>query len=76
MRLMTKYFLHHQLTVVYFLSYCNCTCCQASTRCLIEVEMAKDKRSEDAILAGFYETIEKTNVENIIDEILAGLSED
>jgi hypothetical protein len=25
MRLMTKYFLHHQLTVVYFLSYCNCT---------------------------------------------------
>jgi hypothetical protein len=38
--------------------------------------MAKDKRSEDAILAGFYETIEKTNVENIIDEILAGLSED
>jgi hypothetical protein len=38
--------------------------------------MAKDKRSEDPALAGFYEAMEKSNVEKITDEILAGLSED
>jgi hypothetical protein len=38
--------------------------------------MAKNKRSEDAILVGFYEAMEKTNVEKITNEILAGLSED
>jgi hypothetical protein len=38
--------------------------------------MAKDKRGDDVALAGFYESMEKTNVEKISDEILAGLSED
>jgi hypothetical protein len=38
--------------------------------------MAEDKRSEDPTLAGFCKAIEKTNVEQITDEILAGLSED
>jgi hypothetical protein len=31
--------------------------------CLIKVEMAEYKRSGDAALAGFYEDMEKTNVE-------------
>jgi hypothetical protein len=37
----------------------------------ISAEMAKDKRSEDRALA-----MERTNVENISDDILAGLSGD
>jgi hypothetical protein len=36
--------------------------------------MVEDKRSEDPALAGFYEAMERTNVVNITDEILAGLS--
>jgi hypothetical protein len=42
----------------------------------INAEMAEDKRSEDPALGGFYEAMERTNVENITDEILAGLSGD
>jgi hypothetical protein len=38
--------------------------------------MAEDKSSEDPALAVFYETMERTNVEKITDEILAGLSKD
>jgi hypothetical protein len=38
--------------------------------------MAEDKRSEDHALVGFYEAMERTNVEKITDEILAGLSRD
>jgi hypothetical protein len=38
--------------------------------------MDEDKRSEDAILVGSYEAMEKTNVEKITNETLAGLSED
>jgi hypothetical protein len=38
--------------------------------------MAKDKRSEDAILARFYEAMEKTNVQKMTNEILAGLPQD
>ena len=38
--------------------------------------MAKDKRSKDPALAGFYEAIEMTSVEKITDEILPGLFED
>jgi hypothetical protein len=41
-----------------------------------KAEMAGDKRSEDPALTGFYEAMERTNVEKIIDEILAGLFED
>jgi hypothetical protein len=39
---------------------------------LVEVEMAQDKRIEDSTLAGFYEAMEKSNIEKITDEILAG----
>jgi hypothetical protein len=38
--------------------------------------MAEDKRSEDPALARFYESIERTNVEKITDEILPRLSGD
>jgi hypothetical protein len=38
--------------------------------------MAKDKRSVDPTLASFYEAMERTNIEKITDEILAGLSGD
>jgi hypothetical protein len=38
--------------------------------------MAKDKRSKDPALAGFYEDMERTNTEKITIKILAGLSED
>jgi hypothetical protein len=33
-----------------------------------------DNKSVDSALAGFYETMERTNVEKITDEMLAGLS--
>jgi hypothetical protein len=39
-------------------------------------EMAKDKKSVDPTLAGFYEAMEMTNIVKITDEILAGLSGD
>jgi hypothetical protein len=61
---------------VFFLSYCNCIRFLASAFCLIKVEMAEDKRSQDPTLAGFYEDMERTNTEKITIEILAGLSED
>jgi hypothetical protein len=38
--------------------------------------MAEEKKIADPTLAGFYETMEKTNTEKITDEMLAGLSED
>jgi hypothetical protein len=34
--------------------------------------MAQDKKTVDPILAVFYEAMEKTNMEKIIDEMLAG----
>jgi hypothetical protein len=37
-------------------------------------EMTEDKKSMDPALDGFYEAMERTNVEKITDEILAGLS--
>ena len=38
--------------------------------------MVEDKSSEDPTLASFYEAMERTNVEKITNEILAGLSGD
>jgi hypothetical protein len=38
--------------------------------------MAEDKKSADPTLAGFYEAMERTNVEKITNEILARLSGD
>jgi hypothetical protein len=40
------------------------------------VEIAKDKTSMDPALAGFYEAIERTNVEKITDDMLVVLSRD
>jgi hypothetical protein len=37
--------------------------------------MAEEKKITDPALAGFYEAIEKTDAEKIINEMLAGLSE-
>jgi hypothetical protein len=36
--------------------------------------MVKEKKSVDPALASFYETMERTNVEKITDEMLARLS--
>jgi hypothetical protein len=38
--------------------------------------MAEEKNSVDPTLAGFYEAMERTNVEKITNEMLAGLSGD
>jgi hypothetical protein len=38
--------------------------------------MAEDKKSMDPALVGFYEAMERTNIEKIIDEMLAGISGD
>ena len=38
--------------------------------------MAEDKKSIDPTLIGFYKAMERTNVEKITNEILAGLSSD
>jgi hypothetical protein len=38
--------------------------------------MAEDKKSVDPTLAGFYEAMERTNIEKITNEMLAGLSSD
>jgi hypothetical protein len=38
--------------------------------------MAEDKKSIDSALAGFYKAMERTNIEKITDEMLAGLSGD
>ena len=43
---------------------------------VIITEMAEDKKSVDPTLAGFYEAMERTNVEKITNEMLAGLSGD
>jgi hypothetical protein len=37
--------------------------------------MAEEKKIIDPALAGFYEAMEKTNMEKITNEMLAGLSE-
>jgi hypothetical protein len=38
--------------------------------------MSEDKKSTDPALAGFYEAMERTNIEKITNEMLAGLSGD
>jgi hypothetical protein len=43
---------------------------------VIITKMAEDKKSVDPTLASFYEAIERTNVEKITNEMLAGLSGD
>jgi hypothetical protein len=60
----------------FFLSHCNCIRFLALVPCFVRAEVAEDKRSEDPALARFYEAMERTNVEKIMNEILAELSED
>jgi hypothetical protein len=43
---------------------------------VIIFEMAEDKKTVDPTPAGFYEETERTNIEKITNEILAGLSRD
>jgi hypothetical protein len=43
---------------------------------VIIIEMAEDKKTVDPTLVGFYEAMERTNVEKITDQMLAGLSWD
>jgi hypothetical protein len=43
---------------------------------VITIEMAEEKKTVDSALAGFYEAMERTNVEKITDEMLAGQSGD
>jgi hypothetical protein len=38
--------------------------------------MAEDKKITDPIMFGFYEAMQKTNIEKTTNEMLAGLSED
>jgi hypothetical protein len=42
----------------------------------IITEMAEVKKNVDPALAGFYEAMERTNIEKNIDEMLAGISGD
>ena len=41
-----------------------------------EEEMYEEKKVADPFLAGFYESMAKTNIEKITKEIMADLSED
>jgi hypothetical protein len=41
-----------------------------------ENKMSEEKKVVDPALAGFYEAMEKTNIEKITNEIMANLSED
>jgi hypothetical protein len=43
---------------------------------MIIIEMAEDKQIVDLTPASFYEAMEKTNIEKIANEMLAGLSRD
>jgi hypothetical protein len=43
---------------------------------VIITKMVEDKKSVDPALAGFYEGMERTNIEKITDEMLAGISRD
>jgi hypothetical protein len=43
---------------------------------VIITEMVEDKKSVDPTLAGFYEAMERTNIEKITNEMLVGLSSD
>jgi hypothetical protein len=47
--------------------------CELRLSAVIITEMAEDKKSSDPTPAGFYEAIERTNVEKITNEMLAGL---
>jgi hypothetical protein len=43
---------------------------------MYEEKMSEEKKIVDPALAGFYEAMEKTNIEKITNEVLTGLFED
>jgi hypothetical protein len=49
--------------------------CELCLSVVTITEIAEDKKSADPTLTGFYEAMERTNVEKITNEMLAGLSE-
>ena len=50
--------------------------CELRLSAVINTKMAEDKKSIDPTLAGFYEAMERTNIEKITNEMLVGLSGD
>jgi hypothetical protein len=50
--------------------------CELRLSVMTFTEMAEDKKSANPTLIGFYEAMERTNVEKITNEMLAGLSSD
>jgi hypothetical protein len=50
--------------------------CELRLSTVIITRMAEDKKSIDPTLAGFYEAMERTNIEKITNEMLTGLSGD
>jgi hypothetical protein len=64
--------------VCYFSFFDSATATASKLRLFVAIiaEMVEEKKSVDPALAGFYEAMERTNVEKITDEMLAGLSGD
>jgi hypothetical protein len=64
--------------ILVFLLSCSVSAivCELQLSAVTVTEMAEDKKSADPTLAGFYESMERTNIEKITNEMLAGLSSD
>jgi hypothetical protein len=50
--------------------------CELRLSTVIITKITEDNKSTDPTLIGFYEAMEKTNIEKITNEMLAGLSGD
>jgi hypothetical protein len=50
--------------------------CELRLSVVIITKMAEDKKRVDRTLAGFYEAMDRTNIEKITNEMLVGLSSD
>jgi hypothetical protein len=70
MRVVRKYFLCYRLMLVCS-ELLQLHSFSSFGFCLIKVEMAEDKRSEDPTLTRSYKDMERTNTEKITSEILA-----
>jgi hypothetical protein len=56
--------------------FCERDCFLSFGICCDHHQMAEDKKIVDPLAADFYEAMEKTNIEKITNEMLAGLSGD
>jgi hypothetical protein len=67
-----------QLVILVFLLSCfvSAIACELWLSAVTITKMSEDKKSTDPALAGFYEAMERTNIEKITNEMLAGLSGD